>query len=107
MTEIKISEEAWKCARSELNLWEQYGDKVLGRNIQLLLNTRDAELALSKTRLAVAEAHLENIRTVNQELRDNLNEAVLLIELIGTTGVERTDAIRKAEQWLKSVKGEK
>lgn len=42
------------------------------------------------------------LRTQNQELRDQLKEASLLIEKIGTTGVERTDIILKAEQWLKN-----
>lgn len=47
------------------------------------------------------EGLLQAERNQNQELRDQLKEASVLIEKIGTTGVERTDIILKAEQWLK------
>lgn len=35
-------------------------------------------------------------------LKAKIEQARYLIEQIGTTGAERTDVIRKAEEWLKS-----
>lgn len=51
---------------------------------------------------AKVEQERNFLRTQNQELISQLKEASVLIEKIGTTGVERTDIILKAEQWLKN-----
>lgn len=51
----------------------------------------------------MAEDENKTLRAQNRELNLKMQEASALIEKIGTTGVERTDIIRRAEEWLESL----
>ncbi len=53
------------------------------------------------SRLDDMQAQIIHGKPTFKEIADVIREAQDLINFIGTTGVERTDIIQRAEEWLK------